>query len=430
MASLFLENLRRTLRWSERYTKTDMLYLARGSFWLSLGQMVSMIVGFALSVTFANLIPKDVYGNYKFVFSIAGFLSAFTLTTMGTAITQAVARGFEGAFARGFRTYLAWSIPSVLAAFALAGYYLLQGNTGVGYSLIIVAIFSPLLYGFNLYDAYLQGKRDFRRSAMYGLFLGVLPPVSLMALAFLGFRTSVPLFFLVYYPIIVGLSAIFHFRTRTLYRPRNTADPGTDRYAWHLFFMNIPGRIASYLDKILVFHFLGAVPLAVYSFALAPSQYALRFNGIIGTLALPKLAARDIPTIKKTLPRKILLHCLVAAAVTALYLLLIPYAFRLVFPKYMDAIPYARALGLTILLAPGVWLSQTLVAHMRKRELYILNIVNPAVELGLYAILLPYFGLWGIVWAVVLSGLAGTLTSIWMFIRLREDDRGATGNAS
>ena len=36
------------LRWSEKYTKTDMVYLAQGSFWLSLGYGANIVKGLAI----------------------------------------------------------------------------------------------------------------------------------------------------------------------------------------------------------------------------------------------------------------------------------------------------------------------------------------------------------------------------------------------
>lgn len=413
------ERLTRLLKWSERHLRTDVSYLVSSGSWLLSGQFVALVAGFALAIVFGNLVPKDVYGNYKFVFSLAGLLTAFTLTTMGNAVTQAVARGFEGALARGFRDYLLWSIPSVIATFGLAAYYLWNGNGAIGYSLLVVAVFSPLLIAFNLYSAYLKGKRDFRTSTIYGFFSSTLPPFVLIALVLLGFRSYVPLFFICYYVTTVGLSAYFHYRTLAAYKPHGATDPQTTRYAIHLSLMSLPGRATTYVDKILVFHFLGAVPLAVYSFATAPSLYAMRFNGILGTLALPKLAATDIPTIKKTLPRKVLFHAVAAIIVTITYIVLAPYFFALLLPKYMAAVPYSQVLGLTILTAPGTLLGQTLIAHMRKWELYFLNTVTPIIELSLYAALIPIWGLWGIVWATVITGFAGTLLSAWIFFRLK-----------
>ena len=76
------------LRWSEKWTKTDMIYLARGGFWLTLGQVISSLSAFLLAIAFANLLPKETYGEYKYILSIASILAIPTLTGMAFLKTQ------------------------------------------------------------------------------------------------------------------------------------------------------------------------------------------------------------------------------------------------------------------------------------------------------------------------------------------------------
>ncbi len=54
------------LRWSEKYIKTDMIYLVKGGFWLTLGQIISSVSSLLLVIAFANLLPKETYGIYKY----------------------------------------------------------------------------------------------------------------------------------------------------------------------------------------------------------------------------------------------------------------------------------------------------------------------------------------------------------------------------
>ena len=84
------ERLISLLRQSEPYMKTDMVYLASGGFWLTIAMAVSMLGGFGLALAFGNLVPKEVFGNYKFVFSLAGLFGTVALTSIGTAVTRAL----------------------------------------------------------------------------------------------------------------------------------------------------------------------------------------------------------------------------------------------------------------------------------------------------------------------------------------------------
>ena len=57
----------RVLLKAERYTKTDMLYFAKNGSWLIFAQISIALLALTLSVIFANFIPKDVYGTYRFL---------------------------------------------------------------------------------------------------------------------------------------------------------------------------------------------------------------------------------------------------------------------------------------------------------------------------------------------------------------------------
>ena len=50
------------------------------------------------------------------------------------------------------------------------------------------------------------------------------------------------------------------------------------------------GRAQSH--RILAFHYLGAVELAIYSFAIAPPEQIKGVFKFLGTLALPKFSKR------------------------------------------------------------------------------------------------------------------------------------------
>ena len=78
------------LRWSEKYTKTDMVYLTKGGFWLTFAYIIFLSSGFILTIAFANLLPKDVFGTYKFVISISGVLLVTSLTGINSTLKQSI----------------------------------------------------------------------------------------------------------------------------------------------------------------------------------------------------------------------------------------------------------------------------------------------------------------------------------------------------
>ena len=63
------EKIFNLLHWSQKYTGTDMVYLATGGFWLISGQIFYSATAFLLSIAFANLWSKETYGIYTYIIS-------------------------------------------------------------------------------------------------------------------------------------------------------------------------------------------------------------------------------------------------------------------------------------------------------------------------------------------------------------------------
>src|SRR5581483_8440721 len=242
------------LRKSEKYTKTDMVYLTSGTFWLTVGQFMGTGAGFLLTLAFGNLIAKDVYGNYRYVLSLVGLFGTFTLTGMPNAVVQAVSRGYNGTLRQCFRTDLLWNIPSIILMFGASIYYYMHGNGDLALAVAVAAVGSSILSATNLSYSFLQGRKDFRRQTIYSFALSAAPLV-LIPLMFLGSSASVTLFIAVYYVAMVSASAFSYLRTIATYHPDNATDSETIPYAFHLSYIGFLGRIASYIDSVLVFHF-------------------------------------------------------------------------------------------------------------------------------------------------------------------------------
>lgn len=380
----------------EKYLKTDLRYLVRGGFWLTIGQGVAMFAGFFLSLTFAHLFSKESFGIYKFILSVAGILGVFSLTEMGTAITRAVAQGFDGSLQKGFRTNLKWSIGILVGGLSLGGYYFYNGNSVLSISFILAGIFLPLTLSAGLHNAYLLGKKDFRKITSYGIVRNIAPAAFLILTLFL--TQNILIVMCVYFLSSAGVSLFLYYLTRRAYRHENTRnDPGLTTYGKHLSAMEVIGQFASQIDKILIFHYLGAAPLAIYAFAIAPVEQLQAGKKILSSLILPKISERPFEELQKSAPRKSLLLALYAFGLAGAYVLFAPYFYKFFFPQYLDSILYSQIYSLTLIAVAGTIFDSALVAHKKTKELYIHRTIVPIVKIALFIILLPFFGLMGLI---------------------------------
>ncbi len=411
--------LYKALRWSETYTKTDMLYMVQGGFWLTLAKGVGMFSSLLLAAAMANLIPPEVFGTYKFVLAGAGVIAAFALTGMSTGITQAVARGYEGALRSGISAYMKWGLGMTGISLAVALYYFVNGNNVLAISFLVVALCNSLLTGSSFFSQFISGKKDFKTQSIFDSIADFIPALILISSLFL---TQNPIhLILVYFVSGIAVNLILHYFTVQKYRPNHSVDPETIPFVKHLSFMGILGKVGENIDKVLVFHYLGAAPLALYAFAQTPIAQLKLLVDIPVKLAFPKLSERNFSELQKSLPRKILFLVGVMLAIVVCYILLAPLLFKLLFPAYVGAVIYTQILALSLVLTPVSILSSALVAHMKKKELYISQAILPIVKIALFILLLPPFGIWGAIWATIISQAITFIVFGYLFWQARQE---------
>lgn len=408
------------LRWSEKYTKTDMVYLAKGSFWSWFGKGVQVLTGGALAIAFGNLLPQEVYGNYKYILAASGFLGAFTLNGLKPAITRSVAQGHDGSLKQGVKAMIKWSGIITLLAGSVSTYYFIQGNALLGSGMALVAIFQPLIKTTDLYDAQLYGKKFFKVQGVYLTIQEIVQTIAVVGAIILSGNAAVIVATL-FVVNVVFKSAYLH-RTLKYYSSDNqNADPEMITYSKHLSVMGIFGTAANHLDKILIFQMLGAAPTAIFTFATMPAKKARRFLGSLQDIFLPKLSQKSLGTLQKTLTRKVLLGFIFSGLITITIILVLPFAFNLLLPAYTDAIVYAQWATLMIFFIPKMLFGESLRAHAKTKALYITNITTNVLQVLLLVILIPLLGLWGAIYALVAKHLLSALIEMFLFYRAKPE---------
>ncbi len=382
----------------ERYTKTDISYLFKGGAILSIGQGIAGVSGFLLTLGLAHFLEPSEYGQYNYILSIAGIVSAFTLSGMDTAVAQVVAKGFDSALLKGFSLKLKWSIPVAGMTFCIGGYYLMQQNSTLGLSLIIISIFTPLLYASSVYTAYFNGKKEFTKISHDNTTRNIIITISILCVAY--FTQNVVAIIFTYFFTSTLISMV-----RYLYLvngiPKSVAEAKSPNLSIgkHLSLMDAFSNFSTYIDKIIVFQLLGATSLAVYALAMAPIKQLQGISKIARTLVLPKFSARTLPELQATIPRKTFLFFLASFGIMVAYCVGAEFLFTLFFPQYHEALRYSQVLAVGLLFMPFILHSQALTSLNKKRELYLIHITKPFIRIAMLVIFIPPFGLWGAVYA-------------------------------
>jgi len=399
----FKQKIIGVLRWSQKYTQTDMVYLAVGGFWLTLWQFFYSLSTLLLSIVFANLLAKETYGSYCYIISIAGILAAPTLFGMNTAVVRAIAKGYEGSLLPALKARLRWGVLGSAASLAIAGYYyFISNNITLAVCFLVVATFISMMDSFTVYQGFWNGKKLFGIQVKYNIIIQVLTVAAIITTLLL--TKNLFLIILSYFASYTFFRFVFLQITLRKISPGSKADPGAISYGKHLSLMGAVGIIADYLDRIIIWHQLGAVSVAVYFFAVSLPQEIEGILKNIGSLALPKFSKYAKEELKSILPSKVLRLVLSTACLAAIYILLAPFLYRILFPRYLDSVLYSQVFSFSLVLIAGTQLlSVSLTAQGKKRELYIARSVPSAIEIILFLILIPLFGIWGAIAATLVT---------------------------
>jgi O-antigen/teichoic acid export membrane protein len=401
------------LRWTEKYTKTDMVYLASGGLWTIFGSIASLSIISLTFYAFANWLPKESYGTYQYILSVADLFGIFVLSGVDTAIARSTSRGKEGSIIQGVLTKIRWGLLGGVGSLILGVYYLTHANTILGWGFIITGLFVPFWEAPGVYGNYLQGKRRFDLINIGDVLTQFSVAIVLIPALFL---TKNVLIILALYLLVMLLARTGLFFYSTWKLPLNTeADSEMIPYGKHLSFMLVIGTLASNVDTILLWHFLGPASVAVYKFS---QSIPARANGVlksINRMAFPKMAAQDPDRLQATLMHKVWLMVGVGALGALAYVIAAPFIFDFFLPQYKEAVPYTTFASILIVLQPFSLISSALTAQAKKGSLYIWTIGTPLLRIVLFFLLIPLGGLWGAMIGLILAKALESALLILLF---------------
>lgn len=403
MISTIKRHLNRPLRWSEKYLKADMAYIARGNFWLLFSRAIAVGSGLLLTLAFANLLTPTEFGTYKYVLAIAGFVGAFSLTGLSTAAMKAVAQGKSHVIPSLFRTSVLWCIPASLVTLAVGTYYFSQGNMVLGYGLIFVALSNPFLSSFILWKSAFVGAAEFKAPAWQGLPRTVIP-VAIVLVALLFTKNLVVIVGAYFLSQVIMGWLMYRFTLKTL-KIQDRAEGVSDviREGKQLSILSFVILIAAQIDQLLLWHFHGASALAVYALALAPVRELRGVSENFFSLMFRKLARKTRAELSASVPLRMFQMTVASGVCVLAYILAAPYLFAFLFPQYMSSVFASQLLALALLLQSKGIIEIALVTHgdMKLRSIAILS--SQVAKILLFVLLIPSYGLMGAVIAVLVG---------------------------
>ncbi len=406
------------LLWTQRWTKTDMLYLAKGGFWVTLEKTIFNILGIASMLVLANYLDKNTFGIYQYVLSLFAIFQLSSLTGINSSLPLTVARGNEATFPASVRTKIKWGFIGFFISVLMGIYYIIKQDHVLGYSLIIISLAVPFADSFYLYNRYLIGLKKFKDFSKNNILIKILSVSFIIAVVLLTNNIFIILILTIFPPIFLNIFYTFKYYKK--YPPNNNMDNKSIAMGKHLSAINLLSGIIKNADKIIIFHFLGTTQIAIYTFAMMPvSKIRNIISGNVSTLAIPKIGSKSLQELKQILPKKVKTITIFLSLIILIYFISAPFLFNMFLPKYTDSIFLSRVFSLSLLLVPSGLFSSSLLANLKKKELYLINSVMPFLKILLFSIFLPLWGSLGMILALMCTDSLKYLLTIFLFYKTK-----------
>lgn len=408
------EKISALLRWSEQYTKTDMRYASKGLFWILLGKAGVFLMSLATMTAFAHWLSKETYGTYQFIISLLGITGIFALSGMSTALIGSIAKKKEGTLLAAVKEKIRWGSLGSLGLLLVASWYFFHHNFILAGGFVIAAIFLPFRETFAITPVFWNGRKRFDLEAFYKVLSAFLAICIIIPVIYFTNNVLWILFTtLCSYVLFDGL-----FLLKAIKEAKNNdVDKDAIAFGKTLTVMDAMVRIAGNIDKIILWKFLGPVQVAVYSFAQFPMK---ALGGVlpIQSLALPKLGEKNIKDIKQGLLRKFRYLFFLSVPLTISIILVAPFVYEAFFPQYEESVIYFQALTLILIFMPFDLLGAALISDLRKKELFTVRVGTSVLRIILFFALTPFFGIWGIIGALLFAEMIRVGMIFFFFQRI------------
>lgn len=393
---------RKYLKKLQKYTDVDNVYVFESGFWLILNKAFAIFLGIILSIAFARLTSKEVYGTYQFFLSVIGLLAIFALPGLNVALSQSVAKGYNYSFVHSFKTKIKWSFIGSFCLVLFSFYLKFFRESDIWLYFIFGAIAFPLLQIAELINEYYIGKKNFRKMFFYNTFLTLFSTALIVSALY--FKLNLLIIILIYLFSFSVLPLIYYFKVKSKLRDKRK-DPDLIRYGKNLTLIKGMKLVLENIDKILVTYFLGFVAGAVYSVALSIPGGLRGVLNLASPMIMPKATMADEEVMFKKLKSKMIWLFVLPLMIIVLFWFLNPYIMKWFFSdKYNDAIFFSQLMliSLTFTLFDAV-VSTIILARKMRKELYFSNWLQFIVRIVTLLILIPLYGITGAIFSRIVS---------------------------
>lgn len=379
-----------------------------GSFFLSVPQIVSIVITLVtFPIVLSSLKPED-YGLFQFVLSIQVWINALTAEYSTTGSQRGLARGKDGTFIFSLVYRLRFIIPLGIIVLIFSGFFYYYGQ--IKFSIILFLMSLYFIFGYLpqvSYNSVFIAKKQFKYFSFWKSIDSVIIPI-ISAIA--AYSTSSVLVYAVAHfssTTLVGWAGlIFAIKKNDLlkgYKDKNI-DLSVSNYGLKLVPAAVILQTSNKITDFIIGPFFGFANLALYSVANSLETRARSLIKVVQLLLYPDFAKLEWIDLKKKIKTKLInafvisLFFVIGFSILGyLYIYLFLPDFYLVSGIYLIIL----LLGFPAKVLQAI-LQTTFDSALRYKEMSYLLIVPNIIKVLVIIVLGFVFGIYGILWGITL----------------------------
>lgn len=369
---------------------------------MGLNPFVVGICGFALNILLVRYLTQLDYGNYKLVLALINIMIITSIAGLNTSVVKSAAKGYPIFLKKATYTSFLFSFIGSFILIILA--FTAYTNSGIKLALILSAIALPFLHGLNKWSSYFIGSEQFFNFFRANSIIQIGSVVVLGICAFYFHRMIwVLISYLVYTTICnfyLSRKAIRNINPQVMNKEQNKE---YITYGFKITGINIIGIISKNIEKIILAAF--SSPIAVATYSVATLMPHLSKQGVKSILNVPsmKLASIDEKNNRQIVKNRLWQILVLSFGFFLIGWFLLPVVIKTFFgEKYIEAIFYSQLLLISLIVFPSNILLINIPIYQGDTKSYAkLNIFVNVLRVVLFLALIPNFGIYGIILAIV-----------------------------
>lgn len=360
-------------------------------FWSNVNVVIVSGGSLILSVLFARLGDKELYGQYLLILSIVGLLSIISIPGVNPVILKETAKKNYGLFTRATKFSLLWSLIGIPILLLIGILFILSGDKVIGVSLITISPLFPFIQCLKTWKSFLKGNSNFSTLALYNTILFLFTIISIIAA--LIYKKNIILIVILYFCTQIIIQAFFYNKiAKRTKREKTELKHSWKRQSYSLTILEISSIAFGKIDLLVIGLIVSSSSLAIYGIVMKFTDVFLKLTKSSTEAILPKIYKDGEINIGKFYPFFFLLFLIPLTLQS-----FIEYPILLLYGEdFSDVVSYSKIYVFAIPLYFVSNLSNHfLIKYNLNKSININKIISIIAVILLYIILIPNFGILG-----------------------------------